>query len=158
MNNVSHNQTKAVVSMETDGVHLFRPTLTRHPSRAFFSIFLPAWSTCRPFPPLFLPSISRIGLHRLFALQLLSLFSAVSLFPDVDVYPCSTILAPSHGPLEFYPVRMHYERLSHSPAHISRPLSHQNVCATRRRAGQIALSISDACSAFIRSIAVDGLK
>lgn len=30
-------------------------------------------------------------------------------------------------------IRMHYERLSHSPAHISRPLSRQNVCATPAR-------------------------
>lgn len=30
-------------------------------------------------------------------------------------------------------IRMHYERLSHSPAHISRPLSGQNVCATPAR-------------------------
>lgn len=51
-------------------------------------------------------------------------------------------------------IRMHYERLSHSPAHISRPLSRQNRLCD---AGQIALSISNACSA-VRSIAVDGLK
>lgn len=40
----------------------------------------------------------------------------------------------------------HYERLSHSAAHISAPTSpsRRNV---RRDAGQIALSISDACSA-----------
>lgn len=41
---------------------------------------------------------------------------------------------------------LHYERLSHSAAHISLPTSpsRRNV---RRDAGQIALSISDACSA-----------
>lgn len=41
---------------------------------------------------------------------------------------------------------LHYERLSHSAAHISLPTSpsRRNV----RRAGQIALSISDACSAL----------
>lgn len=39
---------------------------------------------------------------------------------------------------------LHYERLSHSATHISLPTSRRNVC---RDAGQIALSISDACSA-----------
>lgn len=42
-------------------------------------------------------------------------------------------------------IRLHYERLSHSAAHISLPTSRRNVC---RDADQIALSISDACSAL----------
>lgn len=47
-------------------------------------------------------------------------------------FPCSNANRAHRAAVDSR-IRMHYERLSHSPAHISRPLSSQNVCATPAR-------------------------
>lgn len=82
----------------------------------------------------------------------------------IHLFPCPTPLGPPWSTVDpgsqpparlrvdfalggeraFSSIRLHYERLSHSAAHISLPTSRRNVC---RDADQIALSISDACSA-----------
>lgn len=95
--------------METDGVHLFQP-----PFRILFLQF-------HLFP---LPSPGSPSIY-------LFLCSLLSHAPVSRFIPRSPSNVPP-SPVDSV-IRMHYERLSHSPAHISRPLSRQNVCTTPTR-------------------------
>ena len=147
MNNAS--RTKVVVSMETDGVHLFPPTFSPPFSFSSFclSYFSSAWSTRRrrivPFVHHFTD------------------FSAASV-----VYPVRCPLYYFHRtlPSTLVPLRRCIPGWFFDPhalwTFVTFASSYQSTAVTPKRlcdAGQIALSISDACSA-VRSIAVDALK